>query len=97
MIGTATSDNGAEAIGGVSGCGGHQGRGHAPRTSMMPRRSSGDAGRIAAQFGEIAILVNNAGITRDNLLARMSDEEWDDVLATNLKSVFRLVGRCCAA
>jgi 3-oxoacyl-[acyl-carrier protein] reductase len=34
--------------------------------------------------------VNNAGITRDNLLARMTDEEWDDVLATNLKSVFRL-------
>ena len=38
----------------------------------------------------IAILVNNAGITRDNLLVRMKDEEWDDIMATNLKSVFRL-------
>jgi 3-oxoacyl-[acyl-carrier protein] reductase len=42
------------------------------------------------KFGEISILVNNAGITRDNLLARMKDEEWDDVLETDLKSVFRL-------
>ncbi|MFM2396783.1 MAG: hypothetical protein RLZZ144_33, partial [Pseudomonadota bacterium] len=45
---------------------------------------------IRSQFGEISILVNNAGITKDNLLARMSEEEWDDVLTTNLKSVFRL-------
>jgi 3-oxoacyl-[acyl-carrier protein] reductase len=42
------------------------------------------------KFGDISILVNNAGITRDNLLARMKDEEWDDVLETDLKSVFRL-------
>ena len=47
-------------------------------------------GGLRKQFGEISILVNNAGITRDNLLARMTDEEWDDVLATNLRSVFRL-------
>jgi 3-oxoacyl-[acyl-carrier protein] reductase len=38
----------------------------------------------------VAILVNNAGVTRDNLLARMKDEEWDDILATNLRSVFVL-------
>lgn len=42
------------------------------------------------QYGEISILVNNAGITRDNLLARMTDEEWDDTMSTNLKSVFRM-------
>jgi 3-oxoacyl-[acyl-carrier protein] reductase len=47
-------------------------------------------GELRKQFGEISILVNNAGITRDNLLARMNDEEWDDVVTTNLKSVFRL-------
>jgi 3-oxoacyl-[acyl-carrier protein] reductase len=41
-----------------------------------------------AEFGAPSILVNNAGATRDNLLARMKDEEWDDVHATNLKSVF---------
>ena len=42
------------------------------------------------KFGDIVILVNNAGITRDNLLIRMKDEEWDDIMETDLKSVFRL-------
>jgi 3-oxoacyl-[acyl-carrier protein] reductase len=45
---------------------------------------------IRAEFGEIDILVNNAGITRDNLLMRMKDDEWQDILNTNLTSVFRL-------
>ena len=45
---------------------------------------------IQKQFGDIAILVNNAGITRDNLLVRMKDEEWDEIMATDLKSVYRL-------
>ena len=45
---------------------------------------------IQRQFGDIAILVNNAGITRDNLLVRMKDEEWDDIMSINLKAVFRL-------
>lgn len=45
---------------------------------------------IAEQFGDVTILVNNAGITRDMLLMRMSEKEWDDVMSTNLKSVFRL-------
>jgi 3-oxoacyl-[acyl-carrier protein] reductase len=43
---------------------------------------------IVAEWGQLDILVNNAGITRDTLLPRMSDEEWDDVIATNLRSVF---------
>jgi 3-oxoacyl-[acyl-carrier protein] reductase len=45
---------------------------------------------VQNRFGDIAILVNNAGITRDNLLVRMKDEEWDDIMATDLKSVYRL-------
>jgi 3-oxoacyl-[acyl-carrier protein] reductase len=45
---------------------------------------------IDARFGAIAILVNNAGITRDNLLLRMKDDEWDAIMATNLKPAFRL-------
>ena len=45
---------------------------------------------VQKQCGDIAILVNNAGITRDNLLMRMKDEEWDDIMSTNLKSVYRL-------
>src|SRR5690554_7168448 len=46
--------------------------------------------RITADYGAPAILVNNAGITADNLLMRMKDEEWDDVIGTNLSSVYRL-------
>jgi 3-oxoacyl-[acyl-carrier protein] reductase len=45
---------------------------------------------IEARHGPVLILVNNAGITRDNLLLRMKDEEWDAIMATNLKPVFRL-------
>ena len=45
---------------------------------------------MAEEFGAVSILVNNAGATRDNLLARMKDEEWDDIQATNLKAVFVL-------
>jgi len=45
---------------------------------------------IKTNFGEIDILVNNAGITRDNLLMRMKDEEWFDIMQTNLTSVFRM-------
>jgi 3-oxoacyl-[acyl-carrier protein] reductase len=45
---------------------------------------------IRASHGDIAILVNNAGITRDNLLLRMKEEEWNDILSTNLTSVYRL-------
>jgi len=47
-------------------------------------------GDVEGRFGAIAILVNNAGITRDNLLLRMKDDEWDAVMATNLKATFRL-------
>src|SRR4030095_8155623 len=45
---------------------------------------------VEARFGPITILVNNAGITRDNLLLRMKDEEWDAIMATNLKPAYRL-------
>jgi 3-oxoacyl-[acyl-carrier protein] reductase len=45
---------------------------------------------IKADFGDVDVLVNNAGITRDNLLMRMKDAEWDDIINTNLSSVFRL-------
>ena len=45
---------------------------------------------IRKEFGEVTILVNNAGITRDDLLVRMKDEKWDEVIGTNLKAIFRL-------
>jgi 3-oxoacyl-[acyl-carrier protein] reductase len=89
VIGTATSENGAKAIGdylaaaNIRGCG---------MKLDVTDAAEVDAviAAIEKDFGSIGILVNNAGITRDNLLMRMKDEEWDDIMATNLSSVFRL-------
>jgi 3-oxoacyl-[acyl-carrier protein] reductase len=92
VVGTATTEHGAAAI----------------QTMLDAARCPGwgamldvtDAGacealfaEIEQRFGAVAILVNNAGITRDNLAMRMKDEEWDEVIATNLKAVFRLSRR----
>jgi 3-oxoacyl-[acyl-carrier protein] reductase len=52
---------------------------------------------VEAKYGPVTILVNNAGITRDNLVVRMKDDEWDAVIATNLRPAFRLARPCCAA
>ncbi len=89
VIGTATTEKGAQAISAYLAQAGVRGMGLTLNVNDQSQIEQAlDA--IRAQFGEVGILVNNAGITKDNLLARMSDEEWDDVLATNLKSVFRL-------
>ncbi len=89
VIGTATSDTGADAIGGYLRAEGGAGRG---MKLDVTQGAEVDAvvTAIEQQFGPVSILVNNAGITRDNLLMRMKDEEWDAILATNLSSVFRL-------
>ncbi|MFA5172339.1 MAG: 3-oxoacyl-ACP reductase FabG [Sulfuriferula sp.] len=89
VVGTATSESGAAAITDYLQQAGAVGRGMALNVTDA---ASVDAAisAIQAEYGEIAILVNNAGITRDNLLMRMKDDEWDDIIATNLTSVFRL-------
>jgi 3-oxoacyl-[acyl-carrier protein] reductase len=89
VIGTATTENGAQAISKYLSTAGIKGEGMALNVNDSAQVDKVLEG-IRGQFGEISILVNNAGITRDNLLARMSDEEWDEVMATNLKSVFRM-------
>lgn len=89
VIGTATTEKGAQAISDYLTQAGVSGRGLTLNVND-PAQIEQALTALRAQFGEVAILVNNAGITKDNLLARMTDEEWDDVLATNLKSVFRL-------
>ncbi len=89
VIGTATSQSGAEAIGAYLVQAGVKGMGLAMNVNDLVQVEQGLAA-IQKQFGEVSILVNNAGITRDNLLMRMKDEEWDDIIETNLKSVFRL-------
>lgn len=89
VIGTATSQSGADVIGAYLADAGIQGMGLAMNVNDGAQVEEG-LKNIQGQFGEINILVNNAGITRDNLLMRMKDEEWDDIMATNLKSVFRM-------
>lgn len=86
VIGTATTDNGALAISQYLGT---QGKGF---TLDVTSAESIEAllAAIKAEFGDVDILVNNAGITRDNLLMRMKDDEWFDILNTNLTSIFRM-------
>jgi 3-oxoacyl-[acyl-carrier protein] reductase len=89
VIGTATSAAGAEAITAYLQVAGVQGEGRVLQvTDVDSVTSTLDA--IQKTHGDISILVNNAGITRDNLLMRMKDEEWDDIMQTNLSSVFKL-------
>lgn len=86
VIGTATSDSGAAAIGeALAPYGGH---GRVLRVDEADSIENLIAA-IETEFGNIGILVNNAGITRDNLLMRMKESEWDDIMHINLKSVFR--------
>ncbi len=93
VIGTATSDAGAERIDADLKAQGIQGGG---RRLDVNDQASVDAlvKAIGEEFGAPTILVNNAGITRDNLLMRMKEEEWDDVVDTNLKSVYRVSKAC---
>jgi len=86
VIGTATSDGGADAI-----------SAYLADNGVGMKLNVADAGSIAEvmkaitdEHGTPAVLVNNAGITRDNLLMRMKDDEWDDIINTNLTSVFRM-------
>lgn len=89
VVGTATSDAGAQAISDYLAAAEIKGGGVRLNVTVAAEVDAVIAA-INAQFGDIGVLVNNAGITRDNLLMRMKDEEWDDIMATNLTSVFRL-------
>ena len=89
VAGTATTDAGAAAIGAYLAEAGVNGAGFALNVNDAAQAEA-VISAVQKQFGDIGILVNNAGITRDNLLMRMKDEEWDDILSTNLKSVYRL-------
>jgi len=93
VIGTATSENGAAAItayfkeAGIKGVG---------KMLNVTDTDSIDSvlKEITTEFGAITILINNAGITRDNLMLRMKEEEWSDIMTTNLTSVYRLSKAC---
>lgn len=85
VIGTATSESGAAAISERLAQWGGEGR---VLNSAEPETIESLIADIEKAFGKLDILVNNAGITRDNLLMRMKEEEWDDIMQVNLKSVF---------
>lgn len=93
VIGTATTDSGAERIGddlkalGIDGAG---------RCLDVTDQTSIDAllAAVTEEFGAPTILVNSAGVTRDNLLMRMKEDEWDAVMDANLKSVYRVSKAC---
>ena len=93
IVGTSTSDLGAQGVttaldeAGIDGKGAVLDVTHGDNVVNVVRQ-------IEEDFGPVTILVNNAGITRDNLLLRMKDEEWDDILDTNLSSVFRVTKAC---
>ncbi len=93
VVGTATTDNGAASISsyleeaGLKGCG-------LQLNVTEPDRIPELIKEINGKFGAVTVLVNNAGITRDNLLLRMKDDEWDDIISTNLTSIFRLSKAC---
>ena len=86
VIGTATSASGAQAIGERLAAHGGHGR---ELNVTDPAAVEGLIDAVTKEFGAISILVNNAGITRDNLLMRMKDEDWQAILDTNLTSVYR--------
>jgi len=93
VVGTATSEAGASAItvyleeAGITGVG-------RLLNVAEPGAIEKFIDEVGQEFGTPVVLVNNAGITRDNLLMRMKDEEWDDIIRTNLTSIFRLSKAC---
>ncbi len=89
VVGTATTENGAKAIATFFEEKGLKGTGAALNFSQ-PESIAEFASQIEKQYGVTEILVNNAGITRDNLMLRMKDEEWNDIIEVNLNSVYRL-------
>jgi len=93
VAGTATTEQGAEAISGYLSEHGLPGRGY--RVDVSSDESVAALMQAVEQeFASPAILVNNAGITRDNLLMRMKEQEWNDVINTNLGSMYRVTKAC---
>jgi 3-oxoacyl-[acyl-carrier protein] reductase len=89
VVGTATTEQGAGIITQYLNKSNIKGTGIVLNVNDADQISNA-INTIRSQYGDVEILINNAGITRDNLLVRMKDEEWDEIMDTNLKSAFRL-------
>jgi 3-oxoacyl-[acyl-carrier protein] reductase len=86
VLGTATSESGAEAISGYL-----DGNGKGLKLNVADSDSVAQVVKnINNEWGAPTVLINNAGITRDNLVMRMKDDEWEDIINTNLTSIFRM-------
>ena len=96
VIGTATSDKGAEAISNYLSENSIKGKGLMLNVTDQVSVDSVMT-EMTESFGAPSILINNAGITRDNLLMRMKDDEWNDIISTNLTSVYRMSKACLRA
>jgi len=93
VVGTATSEQGASVINDYLTEGGFEGAGVVLNV-IDSTAVAAVVEEISADYGAPGVLVNNAGITRDNLLMRMKEDEWDDVIDTDLKSVYRVSKAC---
>lgn len=89
VIGTATSEKGASAISETLTGAGIQGEGMSLDVNDAAQVEA-TLKAVGEKYGDVSVLVNNAGITRDTLLMRMKDDDWDAVISTNLTSVFRM-------
>jgi len=96
VAGTATTQGGADAIGQTLREAGYQGMGLVLNVAD-PASVDSAMGQVIERLGAPTILVNNAGVTRDNLLMRMKEDEWQSVVDTNLGSVYRLSKACLRA
>ncbi|MDA9319556.1 3-oxoacyl-ACP reductase FabG [Candidatus Thioglobus sp.] len=89
VIGTATSEEGANRISKIFAENNILGKGM--RLNVTDNEQISELLKsITADYGSVDILVNNAGITRDNILVRMKEDEWDDIINTNLSSVYKM-------
>jgi len=93
VIGTATSEKGAQAISDYLATANVQGQGYVLDVAE-PESVEETLKALNKDYGVVSILINNAGITRDNLLMRMKDDEWDAIINTNLSSVYRMSKAC---
>ena len=93
VIGTATSENGAENISNYLKENDIKGKGMVMNVTDQDSITN-TVKAITEEFAAPSILINNAGITRDNLVMRMKDAEWDDIMNTNLSSIFRVSKAC---
>jgi len=89
VIGTATSESGADAISKTFQANNISGKGFSLNVTENDQIEN-LINFVSDEFGSVDILVNNAGITRDNLLMRMKDDEWNDIMNTNLASVYKM-------